>query len=176
MKSLLSVSFLAIVGTSATSAEAVPPHHHHRRPPVVVVHPPRHRPRPPVIIVHPRPRPRHDIVVHGDCSPEVQQKNVGILESTLTQLSKSAEFQSALSFKETVAQIQAEKSMEQKIAAYCALIGVDSSSASEVAEFIGSRDQSVYIANAQKSLNLSNEQADLLVSTLKKNLLGGLNN
>lgn len=111
----------------------------------------------------------------ASCSPEVKQKNVGILESTVNGLAVTPEFANAEVFRASVADIQSQTDMEARIAAYCDLVGVDSRSANEVAEFIGARDLVPYVEVARSKLGLTQEQADVLVRSLSQNLLSGVN-
>jgi hypothetical protein len=111
----------------------------------------------------------------ASCSPEVKQKNVSILEDTVNGLAVTPEFANAEVFRSSVSTIQSESNMEARIAAYCELVGVDSGSASEVAEFIGARDLAPYVEVARSKLQLTQEQADVLVRSLSQNLLNGVN-
>jgi Ni/Co efflux regulator RcnB len=111
----------------------------------------------------------------ASCSPDVKQKNVGILESTVNGLAVTPEFANAEVFRSSVADIQSQTDMEARIAAYCDLVGVDSRSANEVAEFIGARDLAPYVEVARSKLGLTQEQADVLVRSLSQNLLSGVN-
>lgn len=116
---------------------------------------------------------------YGDvasCSPEVKQKNVSVLQSTVSNLLATPQFADAIVLKDTIKVIQSEKLLEAQIAAYCALVGVDARVPAEIAEFIGARDLAPYAARAQKNLELSSEQANALVEALSKNLLNNLNN
>ena len=113
--------------------------------------------------------------VEVNCSPEVKQKNVGILENTVNGLIVTPQFKDATVLRDTVVSIQSQGDIESRIAAYTDLVGVDSSNPSEVAEFVGARDLSPYVDVASKKLQLSNEQAETLVNTLNENLLNGIN-
>lgn len=122
-----------------------------------------------------RRRYGRDEEVEVNCSPEVKQKNVGILENTVNGLLVTPQFKDAKLLRSTVGSIQAKGNIEARIASYTALVGVDSSNPSEVAEFIGARDLSPYVSVASQKLQLSNEQAEVLVNTLSENLLNGIN-
>jgi len=110
-----------------------------------------------------------------NCSPEVKQKNVAILESTVNGLMATPAFSDASQFRDAIASIQSQGDLEARIAAYCNLVGVDATNPSEIAEFVGARDLAPYVENARVKLSLTHEQADVLVRTLSENLLGGLN-
>ncbi len=111
----------------------------------------------------------------ASCSPEVKQKNIGILEGTVNGLAGTPEFANADLLRTWVASIESEPDMELRIAGYCDLVGVDSGNASEVAEFIGARDLAPYVEVARAKLQLTQEQADALVRSLSQNLLNGVN-
>ena len=120
---------------------------------------------------------------HGDyyygessCSPEVVEKNINILESTVNGLASSKEFANAQDFQKVIAEIQAEKNVSKLISSYCALVGVDANDPKQVVEFLGAREHNAYVAHAQRTLNLNAQQANLLVETISENLLNGINN
>jgi hypothetical protein len=100
---------------------------------------------------------------------------VNVLESTLDKVLASPKFAKADQLRETVNSISSFKKTDARIAAYAALVGVDSRSAEDMAEFIGARDLGPYVAVAQENLDLSRDQAEILVNTLSKNLLNSLN-
>jgi|GEM_PF-6804664 len=117
-----------------------------------------------------------DSYTEASCSPEVKQKNVNVIETTVTSLLASASFADAKLLADTIVTIRSQQEIEARIAAYCALIGVDARVPSEIAEFVGARDLSPYITRAKENLELSEEQATLLVNSLSQNLLNNLNN
>ncbi len=120
---------------------------------------------------------------HGDyyyagesCSPDVVEKNFDILETTVDDIAALPSFQNANDFQTRLVAIHAETDLEKRISAYTALVGVNANDPIEVAEFLGAREQSLYIQRAQKILNINADQATVLVNAITENLLNGINN
>lgn len=111
----------------------------------------------------------------SDCSPAVKTKSVSAVEAKVRTILESPNFRRATVLKGVFAEIQREADLENKIAAYTGLVGVDYNVPSEVAEFVGARDMRVYSMVAQRKLNLTTDQANTLASGISKTLLNAVN-
>ena len=111
----------------------------------------------------------------ASCAPEVVQGNVAATERTLTAVSATPAFASAVEFKSLIGSIAATKNQQAKVAKYFAMIGVDASKSADVADFVGAREiRAQWLSSLERSGHLTSSQADTVARQLQAALRGSL--
>ena len=105
---------------------------------------------------HPYPR-------SSRCSQEYKDSSVQVTQGVLQEVAQREDFESASRFRDFVTNTSQLSESDAKLRAYFAVIGVNTSDADAVMNFIGARDHSGYAQEAQRHLGLTPAQADILV-------------
>lgn len=108
----------------------------------------------------------------GVCAPEVAQSNLNKVETVLNETARRPDFADALLYKEAIAAIQKNPSIDDRIDGYMEIVGVDNMD--QVADLLGGEHTAYYVEYARDSLELSREQAEVLVNSLTTALRGKL--
>lgn len=106
------------------------------------------------------------------CAPEVQQGNIQATDRILKDLS-NGDLKNETTFRAVVSQIS-KLQPQERMSAYLKLAGVNSDN--EIAEFVGSRDQSIspkYVQTLSNNTKLSSEQSQMVLQKISAGLLGG---
>lgn len=119
----------------------------------------------------PYPYPYHWYRPYWRCSPEMTQSSTSVVQKILSDAAASPSFDASPNFKEFVANTSSMANPADKLHAYLGAVGVDSTDANAVAQFMGARDHSTYVAAAEKNLSLTEAQADQLVQGVTAALL-----
>lgn len=109
------------------------------------------------------------------CAPSAVEGNIDRTDRVLKQLAHSPQFNDAKKFRSAVAKISAEPDINRKISQYLAMVGIDASNQSQVAEFLGARrPHSQWLVSLEENAGLTPRQADQVVLKLSEALRGGL--
>jgi hypothetical protein len=109
------------------------------------------------------------------CAPEVAEGNLNGSERVLMELSEQPEFSEATKFKAFLSELATKaEGSEEKFMLMTEAIGVNGKDVDAVMNFIGARSYDVYVEHVMKNLELSKEQANLLVTNLSNSLKGNV--
>jgi hypothetical protein len=138
-------------------------------------------------VVHHRPsNPTNDAVVIGaiaggtagylasTCAPEIVEGNLSATERALVEIANTEAFEQAEKFQDIVDQIITTHDAKEKMGLYLTLVDVND--ATEIAHFIGARENELsnYTQALEARADLSSEQAQLVVEKMITTLKGGL--
>ncbi len=115
----------------------------------------------------------HAGLTHGldPCSPEVTKNSVDAINGALNRATKDPALATAKTFQDFVTSTSSLQSTEEKLSRYLKIVGVDSSDAKAIAQFMGAKDHSAYRKAAEAALDLTPEQSEIVVREVQVEML-----
>jgi hypothetical protein len=107
---------------------------------------------------------------NGNCSPEMKSNIASQVQDTLVSVSSSPDFKDANDFRSFVESTETLKEPNLKLRAYLGTVGVDSTNANSVLQFVGARDRGIYVRAAEDNLRLTPEQSQILTDRMSSTI------